>query len=86
MRFIGIVDTKLQVSDVIQNCIRLAKFKLRVSNPAELDSVLDVRMTGKKDVTFAYIPDQLELVIPIILCPSYPTEQPFSECRLFFLR
>ncbi|EGG03547.1 uncharacterized protein MELLADRAFT_78543 [Melampsora larici-populina 98AG31] len=70
--YIGIVNTELKVLNVIEKCITLVQAKLGLSCLSGTDtSMLDVRITGEKDASFAYIPDQLEYIMFELLLNSF---------------
>jgi hypothetical protein len=64
IRYLGVIDTELEIGTVVQRCIELAQSTLnshKLGGPSTQQPVT-VLVRGEKDAKFAYIPDHLESV------------------------
>ncbi|KAA1130261.1 hypothetical protein PGTUg99_018970 [Puccinia graminis f. sp. tritici] len=73
IRYLGVIDTELEIGNVVQRCIELAQTTLNSHNLGGSSSQqpVTVLVRGEKDAKFAYIPDHLEFIVFELLLNAF---------------
>ncbi|WAQ83673.1 hypothetical protein PtA15_4A121 [Puccinia triticina] len=71
-RYLGVIDTELEVGTVVERCVELAQSALNLPNPPGSSSEpLTIHVYGEKNAKFAYIPDHLEFIVFELLLNAF---------------
>ncbi|KNZ51227.1 uncharacterized protein VP01_4038g1 [Puccinia sorghi] len=72
LRYLGVIDTELEVGTVVEKCIQLAQNILHLHSPISSSSTpISVLVHGEKNAKFAYIPDHLEFIVFELLLHAF---------------
>ncbi|KAH9445315.1 hypothetical protein Pst134EA_011150 [Puccinia striiformis f. sp. tritici] len=81
-RYLGVIDTELEIGKVVEKCIGLAQSTLNLKNSSPYSSKpVSVLVHGQKNAKFAYIADHLEFILFELLLNAFRATVTASERR-----